>query len=89
MKLLGRKGVHPDSSSKYGRTLLSWATRNVHEGIVKLLLGREDFNPGIPNTICDQTQLSRATENGYEGIMKLLLGREDVNHSTCSISVKH
>lgn len=86
MKLLGGKNVQPDGSSKSGRTLLSWGAGNVHEGIVNLLLGREDVNPGIPDTMYDQTQLSRAAKNGREGIVKLLLEREDVNHNTCSMS---
>ena len=36
----GMRYVNPDSSSKYGRTPLSWAAENGYEGIVELLLGR-------------------------------------------------
>ena len=43
--LLGERYVNPNSSCRSGRTPLSWASENGHEGIVKLLLGRKDVNP--------------------------------------------
>ena len=55
--LFGRGYVNPDRSSKSGRTL-SWAAENGHEGIVRLLLGREDVNPDTPDTKHDRTPLS-------------------------------
>ena len=52
---------------------------------MKLLLGREDFNPDTRDSRCGQTLLSWAAENGHEGIVKLLLEREDVNrNSSCN-----
>jgi len=80
--LFGRRYVNPDSSSSSGRTPLSWAAWSGHEGIVKLLLGREDVNPNTPDTKYGQTPLLSAAGKGYEGIVKLLLGREDVNPNT-------
>jgi len=77
--LFGRRYVNPDSSSKSGRTPLSWATGNGHEGIVKRLLRRKDVNPNIPNTKYGRTPLSYAAGRGHEGIVKLLLEREDLN----------
>ncbi|KAH2670040.1 hypothetical protein KXV51_007008, partial [Aspergillus fumigatus] len=66
--------------SEYGRTPLSWAAVNGHEGIVKLLLdtGRVDVDSKDSG---GQTPLSWAAENGHEGIVKLLLdtGRVDVD----------
>jgi len=77
--LFGERYVNPNSSSKYGRTPLFWAVENGHEGIVKLLLGRNDVNPDIPDTGYGRTPLSLAAERGHDGIVKLLLERKDVN----------
>ena len=80
-QLLGRRYVSPDSSSESGRTPLSWAAENGHEGIVKLLLAQGDVNPNSSSKD-GQTPLSWAALNGHEGIVKLLLGRKDVNPDT-------
>jgi len=61
-----------------GYTLLAWASRNGHEGVVKLLLEREEVNPDKPDDL-DRTPLSYAASGGYEGVVKLLLEREEVN----------
>jgi len=54
-------------SSKLGR-----------EGVVKILLGREEVNPEKLD-YCGRTPLSHASQSGYEGVVKLLLEREEVN----------
>ena len=61
-----------------GNTSLTWAARRGHEGVVKILLGRDDINPDIPNNDGD-TPLCRAAITGREGVVKILLGRDDVN----------
>jgi len=82
-KLFNRRYVNPDTpDTHYGRTPLSWAAGNGHEGIVKLLLGRKDVNPETPDTEYGQTPFSWAARNGHEGIVRLLLGRKDVNPET-------
>ena len=78
-RLFGWRYINPNSSGKSGRTPLSWASGEGHENIVKLLLGREDVNPDIPDTKYGQTPLSWAAEYGREGVVELLLEREDVN----------
>jgi len=80
--LFSGRYVNPDSSSKSGRTPLSWAAGNGHEGIVKLLLGRKDVNPDTPDTERGRTPLCWAAGSGHEGIVKLLLGRKGVNPNT-------
>ena len=82
MKLIsGREDINanPDSSSEPGLTPLLWTARNDHEGIVKLLLQREDVNPDTPDAVYDQTPLSWAARKGHEGMVKQLLEREGVN----------
>ncbi len=41
MKLLLEKAADVDSRGKNGKTPLSWASQNGHEGVVKLLLEKE------------------------------------------------
>ena len=79
--LFGRRYINPDSSSKSGRTPLSWAAGNGREGIVKLLLGRKDASPNSSSKL-GQTPLCFATGSGHEGIVKLLLKRGDVDPDT-------
>ena len=48
-RFFGRKYVNPDRPDKYGKTPLSWAAKNGHGGVVKLLLEREDVSPDRPD----------------------------------------
>ena len=57
---------------------LAWAARNGHEGVVKILLGREDVNPDNPDND-GRTPLSFAAEYRHEEVVKILLAREEVN----------
>ena len=38
MKLLAKKGANLESKDRYGRTPLSWATKNGRKAVVKLLV---------------------------------------------------
>ena len=54
---------------------------NGHEGVVKLLLGRDDVNPDkLDNQ--GQTALSCAAKNGYTGVIALLQPQASACHST-------
>ena len=61
-----------------GSTPLVWAALKGHEGVVKILLGRDDVNPDKPDN-GNRTPLWWAAANGYEGVARILLGRGDVN----------
>jgi len=57
---------------------LGWAAGNGYDGVVKLLLGKHDIDPGKPGK-AGQTPLLQAARNGHEGAVKMLLVRDDVN----------
>ena len=61
----------------FGRTPLLWAVERGHEGVVEVLLNREDVNPNQEGT--GLTLLLLAVERGHEGIVKLLLEQECIN----------
>ena len=63
----------------YGRTPLLWAAERGHEGVVRILLGREDVNLNQAST--GWTPLLLAADGGHEGVVKLLLERASVNPS--------
>ena len=43
--LLGRKDINPNKPDENSQTPRFWATRSGYEGVVKMLLEREDANP--------------------------------------------
>jgi len=67
-----------DQQDCTGSTPLTWAAGNGHEGVVKLLLEREDVDPNLPNRDGD-TPLGCAAITGYDGVVKLLLERLNVD----------
>jgi len=56
-----------------------WAAEQGLEGVVKLLLGRDDINPNTPDTKYRLTPLLWAAECGHEGVVKLLLEHGDLD----------
>ena len=72
--LLEHADVKPDQAdAEYGRTPLSWAAGNGHEGVVKMLLERADVNPDQADTKYGLTPLLWAAKYGREGVVKILL----------------
>jgi hypothetical protein len=72
IKALLDNGCDPNVKDIRGRTPLSWAAGNGHEGATKLLLSTEGVNPDSRDHL-DWTPITWATENGHEGVMALLL----------------
>ncbi|KAK6530571.1 hypothetical protein TWF281_007414 [Arthrobotrys megalospora] len=63
---------NPNVEDSYGRTPLSWAARNGHEMVVRLLLTKNGINGDAKDAEYGQTPLWLASENGHEAIVKLL-----------------
>ena len=63
-----------------GFTPLTHAARQGNEGVVRLLLTRDDINPDKPDND-GRTPLWAASYHGDEGVVKLLLARDNINPS--------
>jgi ankyrin repeat protein len=72
--------VDVDSKDEDGRTPLSWAARNGHEAVVKILLDTGKVDVDVRNRN-GWTPLSLAAGNGREAVVKMLLdtGKVDVD----------
>jgi len=77
--ILEMKGSSINAPDFLGDTALILAAERGHEGVVKMLLEREDVNPDQADSEHSQTPLVWAAQNGHDGVVKALLGREDVN----------
>jgi len=69
----------------YRQTPLGWAAESGREGVVKILLERNDINPNMADTKYGRTPLSWAAESGHSGVVRKLLERNDVNPNTADI----
>jgi len=76
--LVQMEGCDINQIDSQGNTPLIWAAKNGHEGVVKILLARDDVNPYKPDND-GRTPLWRAAFNGHERVVKILLERDDVN----------
>jgi len=72
--LLGWDKLNPNKSTESGETLLGWAARNWHEGVMKMLLGIDEANPG-KSDIYGQTLLWWPARCGLVGAGGLLQPR--------------
>ncbi|KAH0594295.1 hypothetical protein MHUMG1_08134 [Metarhizium humberi] len=70
--LLAERGADIDIRDRHGRTPLSWAAKNGHEAVVKLLL-EKGANTETTENHYRQTPLLRAAKNGHKAVVKLLL----------------
>ena len=68
-----------------GYTPLAWAAEKGHEEVVKLLLGREEVDPDIPEEH-GRTPFMFAALRGHERVAKILLGRDEVNPGEPDVS---
>jgi len=69
--LLEREEVNPDKPDNNGKTPLSYAAWERHEGLVKILLRRKEVNPDKTD-ILGQTPLSHAAQNRHGRVVALL-----------------
>ena len=76
--LISAEGYEADQQDCAGRTPLTWAARNGHEGVVKILLGQKNVDPNRPD-VYDRAPLLWAAIEGHEGVVKLLLERGNVD----------
>ena len=69
-RLLGRFDVDSNTASvdKDGKTPLFWATHGGHEGVVNMLLKRDDINPDTCGKYGSSTPLSEAAWMEQEGV---------------------
>jgi ankyrin repeat protein len=74
---LPEDGHYPDLKDSCGQTPLSYAARNGHEEVAKLLLATNIVEPDSKSTN-DQTPLWWAARNGHEEVVKLLLATNAV-----------
>jgi len=72
------EGCDINQEDNCGLTPLMWAAWSGHEGVVKILLGRDYANPDKSGRY-GETALWCAAARGHEGVVKILLGRGDVN----------
>ena len=61
-----------------GSTPLSWAARNGHEGVAKMLLEQEGVDPNLADVLV-RTPLGSAAAGGHEVVVKLLIEWENVD----------
>jgi len=76
--LIEKRGCDINQSDCMGFTPLLHAAWQGNEGVVQLLLTRDDINPDKPDKN-GETPLWWASFRGHEGVAKLLLERDDIN----------
>ena len=77
--VLDMKGSGINAADSLWDTALILAAERGHEGVVKMLLEREDIDPDQADSKRGQTPLVWAAQNGHDGVVKMLLERGDVN----------
>ncbi|KAK1770374.1 vegetative incompatibility protein HET-E-1 [Phialemonium atrogriseum] len=81
LQMADQAGTDIDARDESGKTPLSWAARNGHEAVVRLLLATGKVNVDSKDED-DKTPLSWAAENGHDAIVRLLLATRKVDVNT-------
>ena len=82
--LVEAEGCHINQKDCFGYAPLHWAAREGREGVVKILLARDDIDSDIRG-VGGRTPLGCAASHGHEGVVKILLERNDVNPQSRAI----
>jgi len=77
-RLLEVGGYDINQEDCVGYTPLLWGARNGHDGVVEILLKRDDVDPDMPDEL-DRTPLYWAVRNGHERMVRMLLELDAVN----------
>ena len=78
MAYLCKEGRDVELKDEDGRTPLSWAAAEGHEGVVRILIKQHDVDINA-NDEGGQTPLSWAAKNGHEAVVRLLVERNDID----------
>jgi len=83
--LLGLQEVNPSKPDNDGKTPLSYAAWFGHEGVVKILLGRQEVKQEVKQEVNldkpdndGRTLLLYAALKGYREVVKMLLRRQEI-----------
>ena len=80
--LLERNDANVNRTNTRGKTPLSLATQNWHDGVMRIQPGRNYISPSIADTKFSRTPLLWAAWKAHAGAVRIPLERNDVNLET-------
>lgn len=74
-----QQGHSPDIKNYHGRTPLSWASRNGHEAVVRLLLNTPGVDRMLEDSILRMIPLTQAAAREHDKVVKLLVNQHGIH----------